>query len=92
VRVERIRELIREVSARIRLLAAANDVCPDRHIAAGDIAPQNVEPFVPDVDLLVVCALEARAAELHNLHVVTEARPDDVVRNVRSVRNLSGEK
>ena len=45
---------------------------------ARDVAPQHIQPLVPVVELLIVRALEARAAEPKHLHVVTACGPDDV--------------
>jgi hypothetical protein len=67
--------------------AMADDVSPQRDIRAGDISPQNVQAFVPIVELIVIAAFEAGAAEAKRLDVVAERCPDYRWRDVCKIGN-----
>ncbi len=60
-------------------LAASHHMGPQRQVGRGDVAQQDVESFMPVVDVLVVRALEADAAQAQRLDIVPGARS----RNVR---------
>jgi len=74
-------------------LTAANYVRPQRNLRARYISPQDIQPLVPGVQLVVIGALETSAAQAKDLYVITKHSLDEISGNVRGVRNaLSGDK
>jgi len=68
----------------------ADGMCPKSHVRTGDIPPQHVQALVPIVELVVIAALKARAAEPKCLHVVAGSRPHDRGRNMSNIGNPFG--
>jgi hypothetical protein len=62
-------------------------VHPQRNLGAGYISPQNIQSFVPGVELLVVGAFEACATQAKYLHVIAKHSLDEVPGDVRCVWN-----
>ena len=50
--------------------AMPDNVSPQCHIRAGDISPQHIQALVPIVELIVIIAFEACAAQAKCLDVV----------------------
>ena len=71
-------------------LGTADHMRPQRDVGTGEVAPQHVQPLVPAVQLLIVGALEAGAAETEGLQVVSGAGPDHAGRHVGGVGNVLG--
>src|SRR5687768_5643322 len=58
---------------------------PERRIRVRDIPPQNVQPFVPVVEDVIVHTLEARARKSESLNVVTRLSPHEMRRDMGAV-------
>jgi hypothetical protein len=56
-----------------RTLTSPQNVRPYRHVWAQYIAPGGIQSLMPVVEFLVVCTLEACAAEPEDLNVVARA-------------------
>jgi hypothetical protein len=69
---------------------APNDLRPQRNIGTPDIAPQDIEPFVPIIEFLIIVALKTRTAEPEHLQVIAELSPNDRRRYVSGVWNSIG--
>jgi hypothetical protein len=63
---------------------------PQGNIGAGNVSPQDVEPFMPIIQLLVIGALKARAAQTEHLHVIAESGAQDMFGNLGAVRQAIG--
>ena len=69
-------------------LPSADDVHPQGKVRTRDIAQGDVEPLVPVVKILIVCALEADSAKTDGLDVVAGIGADDVLANLGRVWDM----
>src|SRR5258708_38306677 len=63
---------------------------PKSRVRTGDIPPQHVQALVPVVELIVIAALKARAAEPECLHIVADSGPHDRGRHMSNIGNPFG--
>lgn len=73
----------------LQCLAPTDDMSPERDAWAGDIAPKDIQLFVPHIELVRVRALEAGPSQTKYLQVVSGGGPNDLWCNMRQIRDVT---